>query len=154
MKKILSLFLFLVLVSACVCKKNLNRNDYETVSSADEVVVVDDNVNKGDKVYFALNEYRLSDETKKVLDAQVEKYKEQKDISLTIEGRCDERGTREYNLALGERRANAVKKYLVQKGIDAKRIKTISFGKENPLVIGTGEEVWAKNRVTVTVEEK
>ncbi len=70
---------------------------------------------------------------------------------MTIEGHCDERGTREYNLALGERRANAAKNYLVALGIDPNRIRTISYGKERPAVIGSNEAAWAQNRRAVTV---
>ena len=69
---------------------------------------------------------------------------------MTIEGHCDERGTREYNLALGERRADAVKNVLVAAGIPASRIATISYGKERPIVPGSNEEAWAQNRVAIT----
>ena len=144
LKKFLILLLFVVLVSACAS----TGDNYETANENEEV-----SINEDDNVYFGLNKYTLSKEAKAILDAQAEKYKDQ-DINITIEGRCDERGTREYNLALGERRANSVKQYLVKKGIPAKRIKTISYGKEDPLVVGSGEEVWAKNRVASTVEEK
>jgi peptidoglycan-associated lipoprotein len=72
-------------------------------------------------------------------------------VTVTIEGHCDERGTREYNLALGERRANAVKNVLVALGIPAQRISTISYGKERPAVVGSTEAAWAQNRRGVTV---
>lgn len=75
-------------------------------------------------------------------------------IKVIIEGHCDERGTREYNIALGERRAMAAKKYLIGKGINASRIKVISYGKERPAFIGSGEDIWAKNRRAVTVVEE
>jgi len=75
-------------------------------------------------------------------------------VRVTIEGHCDERGTREYNLALGERRANAAKNYLATLGIDPSRISTISYGKERPVAMGSDESAWAQNRraVTVTVQ--
>ena len=72
-------------------------------------------------------------------------------MTVTIEGHCDDRGTREYNLALGERRANAVKKALVALGVAANRVQTISYGKERPIVAGDNEEAWAQNRVGITV---
>ena len=72
-------------------------------------------------------------------------------MTISIEGHCDERGTREYNLALGERRANAAKDYLVQLGINPSRIKTISYGKERPVALGSSEGAWAQNRRSVTV---
>ena len=79
---------------------------------------------------------------------------DKKDIKIIVEGHCDERGTREYNLALGKKRAEAVKNYLVSKNVAAGRIKTISYGKEKPDMVGTGEAVWSKNRRAVVVEIK
>ena len=76
--------------------------------------------------------------------------KQYTNYQITIEGNCDERGTREYNFALGERRANAVRQYLVAQGVPAARIKTISYGKERPEVVGSDEGSWARNRVGVT----
>ena len=72
-------------------------------------------------------------------------------MNVVVQGYCDERGTREYNLALGERRANAVKAYLVAHGVDSSRISTISYGKERPAVLGNNEAAWAQNRRAVTV---
>ncbi|MEQ9556329.1 MAG: OmpA family protein, partial [Rhodospirillales bacterium] len=72
-------------------------------------------------------------------------------VTVTIEGHADERGTREYNLALGERRANAVKEYLIYLGIDAKRIKTVSYGEERPVALGSDDTAWAQNRRGVTI---
>jgi peptidoglycan-associated lipoprotein len=72
-------------------------------------------------------------------------------VRITIEGHCDERGTREYNLALGERRANAAKDYLISLGVNPGRVKTISYGKERPVAMGSNEAAWAQNRRAVTV---
>jgi len=104
-----------------------------------------------DRVLFGYDSADLNDETKKILDTQVSWLKSDAGIKITIEGHCDERGTREYNIALGEKRANAAKKYLTSNGIDAARIKIISYGKERPAFFGTSEEILAKNRRAVTV---
>ena len=147
LKKILFLFLFLVLVSACASSSN---DEYDTLEEGN---VANEEIAVGDRVYFGLNKYNLSPSAKKILDVQSEWLKSEEQINIIIEGRCDERGTREYNLALGERRANSVREYLVKKGISSKRIKTISYGKEKPVVEGSNEEAWAKNRVAITVQE-
>ncbi len=104
-----------------------------------------------DRVLFGYDSSDLNDETKKILDTQVSWLKSDAGIKITIEGHCDERGTREYNIALGEKRANAAKKYLTSNGVDAARIKIISYGKERPAFFGTSEEILAKNRRAVTV---
>jgi peptidoglycan-associated lipoprotein len=108
-------------------------------------------VNVGDRVFFAYNESDVSSEARATLDRQAAWLKKYGSVSVTVEGHCDERGTREYNLALGERRATAVKNYLVADGIPASRIKTISYGKERPAVVGSNEAAWAQNRRGVTV---
>ncbi|WP_448585381.1 peptidoglycan-associated lipoprotein Pal [Thermaurantiacus sp.] len=104
-----------------------------------------------DTVYFALDSYALDERARATLDAQARWLLDHAAVRVTIEGHCDERGTREYNLALGERRANAVKNYLAARGVDAARITTISYGKERPAVEGQDEEAWAQNRRSVTV---
>jgi len=104
-----------------------------------------------DRVLFGYDSADLNDETKKILDNQVSWLKSDVGIKITIEGHCDERGTREYNIALGEKRADAAKKYLTSNGIDAARIKIISYGKERPAFFGNSEEILAKNRRAVTV---
>ena len=90
-------------------------------------------------------------EAQQTLTHQAEWLKQYSKVNVTVEGHCDERGTREYNLALGERRAAAAKKYLVGTGIAANRISTISYGKERPAVIGSDESAWSQNRRAVTV---
>jgi peptidoglycan-associated lipoprotein len=103
-------------------------------------------VNVGDRVYFDLNEYTIRDDARPVLDAQSNWLRRYSGVRVRIEGNADERGTREFNLALGARRANAVRDYLVSHGVSADRISTISFGKESPLDPGTSEEAYQKNR--------
>ena len=107
----------------------------------------------GARVFFGYDSSELTSEARAALDRQAAYLTRFSSIVATVEGHADERGTREYNLALGERRANAVRSYLIAKGIPAKRLKTISYGKERPFILGSTEEAWAKNRRAVTVVE-
>jgi len=102
------------------------------------------------KVYFATDRDSLTDEAIATLGSQAEWLKKY-NRHATIEGHCDERGTREYNIALGERRANNVKRELVKNGVECGKIKTVSYGKERPEVEGSDENAWAMNRRGVTV---
>ncbi len=103
-------------------------------------------VSAGDRIYFGTNENTVSSEGGAILDAQAQWLQRYPQVMVRIEGNCDERGTREYNLALGARRAQAVKDYLAAHGVAASRITTISYGKEKPIDPGTGEDAWAHNR--------
>ena len=107
-----------------------------------------------DRVFFDTDQSDIDAEDQATLQSQATYLKQYGSIRVSIEGHADERGTREYNLALGERRANAAKNYLASLGIDASRISTISYGKERPDAIGSDEASWARNRraVTVTVQ--
>ena len=107
-------------------------------------------VNVGDTVHFAFNDYNVEDTDKAVLGRQAAWLSKYPSVRVTIEGHCDERGTREYNLALGARRANAVKEYLVSQGVSTGRIETISYGKERPICTDSNEACWAQNRRGVT----
>ena len=105
------------------------------------------------RVFFAFNSAEISDEAENNLLGQALYMKNHEDTKIQIAGNCDERGSTEYNLALGARRANAAKAVLVKDGVEASRISTISYGKERPLVKGTGEAVWKYNRnATTTVK--
>lgn len=108
-------------------------------------------VNVGDRVFFGYDQSDISAEGKATLDRQATWLKQYPNVSVTIEGHADERGTREYNLALGERRANSTKSYLLSQGVAASRIQTISYGKERPAVTDASPSGWAQNRRTVTV---
>lgn len=110
-------------------------------------------VNVGDRVFFGYDRYDLTPEARDTLEQQAAWLKQYPRISVVIEGHADERGTREYNLALGERRANAAKNYLVALGVSPSRLTTISYGKERPAVPGSNEAAWAQNRRAVTVVE-
>ncbi|QCE35474.1 peptidoglycan-associated lipoprotein Pal [Acetobacteraceae bacterium] len=104
----------------------------------------------GDRVYFALNQNRLTDADKVTLDKQAAWLSQYPDAKILIAGNCDDRGTQEYNLALGARRANAARDYLEAKGVDSARINTISYGKERPAVDGDTPEAWSANRNAIT----
>jgi peptidoglycan-associated lipoprotein len=103
-------------------------------------------INAGDRVYFDFDSYTLRADATPVLDAQSAWLSRYPNVAVRIEGNADERGTREYNLALGARRANSVRDYLVSHGVEAGRIQTISFGKEQPIDPGTSEEAYQRNR--------
>ena len=107
-------------------------------------------VNVGDRVFFGYDSSDLDSDALELLQDQVAWLKQNSGVSITIEGHCDERGTREYNLALGEKRAQAVKNYLVGLGINPDRVSTISYGKERPAVVGSNDGAWAQNRRSVT----
>ncbi|MBQ4471966.1 MAG: peptidoglycan-associated lipoprotein Pal [Alphaproteobacteria bacterium] len=104
-----------------------------------------------DVVYFRVNESAVDADARADLQAQAEWLKAHPQALVVIEGRCDERGTREYNLALGDKRANAARSYLIAKGVEPNRIQTISYGKDKPVVLGSDEAAWAKNRSATTV---
>ena len=104
-----------------------------------------------DTVHFDYDKYVIDAESQGILRSQAQWLMKYPAKTVTIEGHCDERGTREYNLALGERRANAAKNYLVGLGIDVGRITTVSYGKERPVALGSDEASWAKNRRAVTI---
>ncbi len=104
-----------------------------------------------DRIYFDTDKYDVDSDDQTTLQSQAQWLMENPTVRVTVEGHCDERGTRDYNLALGERRANAAKNYLASLGIDPSRITTISYGKERPVALGSDEAAWAQNRRAVTV---
>ena len=108
-------------------------------------------VNVGDRVFFDTDSSDLSAEARATLDRQVQWLKQYPNVSFTIEGHADERGTREYNIALGARRATAVQDYLIAHGVAATRMHTISYGKERPVAVCDDISCWSQNRRAVTV---
>ena len=108
-------------------------------------------VNVGDRVFFNYDSAELDTDAQELLQDQVAWLKQYSDVSVIIEGHCDERGTREYNLALGEKRAQSVKNYLISLGVSEARVSTISYGKERPAVVGSNDGAWAQNRRSVTI---
>lgn len=108
-------------------------------------------VNGQNVIYFDTDRYNIDSGDMAALQTQAQYLMQYTSLVATIEGHCDERGTREYNLALGERRANAAKNYLVSLGVPASRLRTVSYGKERPVALGSNESAWAQNRRAVTV---
>lgn len=108
-------------------------------------------VNGQNVIFFDTDRFNIDSADAAALQTQAQYLGQYPQISITVEGHADERGTREYNLALGERRANAAKNYLVGLGIDAGRIQTVSYGKERPVALGSDEQAWAQNRRAVSV---
>ena len=129
--------------SASSSSKSLFASAKQT--QADKLIAV------GDRVLFDYDSAKLDSSAKILLDAQSRFLRANTDLNFIIEGHADERGTREYNLALGEQRATAVRDYLVIQGIDSDRIKVISYGKEKPAVVGSNTMAWSKNRRAVTI---
>ena len=107
-------------------------------------------VEVGDRIFFGYDESIITDQSAETLQQQYQFLIRNPDLSITITGHCDERGTREYNLALGERRASAAKNYLISLGINSNRISVISYGKEKPAVEGHDETAWTQNRTAIT----
>jgi peptidoglycan-associated lipoprotein len=110
-------------------------------------------VNVGDRVFFGFNKSEINSESADTLKRQAAWMQENGNVTVVVEGHADERGTREYNLALGERRANAVREHLISLGVSAARINTISYGKERPAVLGSNEAAWGQNRRGVTLKK-
>jgi len=146
-----------LLVAGCSSKKEAATTgtdsgmNSEAISGAIPGSEQDLKQNVGDTVYFALDRSELTQEARGTLDRQAAWLKKFPAVRVTIEGHCDERGTREYNMALGARRANSARAYLVALGVESSRLQTVSYGAERPAVLGTGEAVWSQNRRDVTV---
>ena len=150
MRKIISLLVTGLAFAACECAPDQSVN----VGTAGGPGTPEDfKANIKDRVFFAFNKSHITEESKKTLEAQSGWLKTYPATKAVIAGHCDARGTREYNLALGERRAHAAKKTLVHMGVSHDRLRTISYGKDNPLVDGDTEEVYAQNRAAVTTIE-
>ncbi len=168
LKKILPILFVTFFVSACEAPMD------ETNTNNDNGAVTDNSVNNGytgdgigsehqgrdggelapgvpDTIRFAVDSSAIEGEAQTILSKHAGFIK-QSGTTVLVEGHCDERGTREYNLALGERRANAIKQYLVSQGVDGSKVDTISYGKERPVAEGSDESSWARNRRGITVK--
>lgn len=105
----------------------------------------------GDRVFFATDRFNLDPTAQATLQRQAQWLQANPGMVVTIEGHADERGTRQYNLALGARRANSVRRYLIAQGVDANRLRAVTFGKERPVALGSNESAWSQNRRGVSV---
>ena len=156
LKKTFLVLLFGLVVTACATKKTTTTAELDSQIQGDVYVGTDTvgELAKGvpDRVFFATNESVLTTISRDTLRKQAAWLRENGNVSVVIEGHADERGTREYNLALGERRANAVKDYLMTYGISGSRLSVISYGKERPVNSGSNPLAWSQNRRSVTVK--
>ena len=141
-----------LVLSACATKKvaTMGQMQGDVYTGTDTVEYLADGV--PDRVFFATNETILTTRSRDTLRKQAGWLRENSDVTVVLEGHADERGTREYNLALGERRANAAKDYLMTYGVSSNRISVISYGKERPVDSGSNPLAWSKNRRSVTVK--
>tara|TARA_B100001109_G_C18658114_1_gene378224 strand:- start:157 stop:633 length:477 start_codon:yes stop_codon:yes gene_type:complete len=139
-----------LVLSACATKKVNNQMQGDVYTGKDTVEYLASGV--ADRVFFATNESVLTTASRETLRKQASWLRKNSKINVVLEGHADERGTREYNLALGERRANSVKDYLMTYGISGNRISVISYGKERPVDSGSNPLAWSKNRRSVTVK--
>jgi peptidoglycan-associated lipoprotein len=143
--KLIGIIASVLLVAACTTGPNSGSgsdSDVEVIPGTESDLVQ----NVGDRAYFDFNSYSLTAEGRNTLQAQAAWLKMWPSVVARIEGNCDERGTREYNLALGDRRANAVRDYLITLGIASQRVSAVSYGKERPYCGASTEECWQENR--------
>jgi|TARA_B100001093_G_C26649646_1_gene936900 peptidoglycan-associated lipoprotein len=147
---LLILFMTIALGACSTAKKASNETSGDVYTGTDTVEFLAKGV--PDRVFFATNKSSLTSASRETLRKQATYLRKNKDLNVTIEGHADERGTREYNLALGERRANAAKDYLMTYGISGKRLSVISYGKEKPVNSDSTSLAWSQNRRAVTVK--
>ena len=149
-RKFLVIILAGLTLTACATQKKAGMMQGDVYTGSDTVEYLATGV--ADRVFFATNKSTLTTAARDTLRKQAAWMRKKKDLTFTIEGHADERGTREYNLALGERRANAAKDYLMTYGISGKRISVISYGKEKPVNAASTPLAWSQNRRSVTVK--
>jgi peptidoglycan-associated lipoprotein len=145
-----SLFALTLAVAACSTNNNPDANN-PNANASTPGSVQDFVVNVGDRVFFESDQSDLTPQARATLDKQVQWLQQYSQYSFTIEGHADERGTREYNIALGARRAQTVRDYLASRGLPAQRMRTISYGKERPVAVCNDISCWSQNRRAVTV---
>jgi len=150
LKNVLLVIFAALLLSACSTAKKSGDIDGDVYTGSETVKYLASGV--PDRIFFATNKSSLTTASRSTLRKQATYLRKNKDLSVTIEGHADERGTREYNLALGERRANAARDYLMTYGISGKRISVISYGKEKPVNPASTPLAWSQNRRSVTVK--
>ena len=150
LKNVLLVVFATLILSACSTAKKSGNIDGDVYTGKETVEYLASGV--PDRIFFATNKSSLTTASRATLRKQATYLRKNKNLNVTIEGHADERGTREYNLALGERRANAAKDYLMTYGISENRISVISYGKERPVDSGSNPLSWSKNRRSVTVK--
>ena len=150
LKNIFLIIFTTLILSACSTAKKAGNIDGDVYTGTDTIEYLASGV--PDRVFFATNKSSLTTKSRETLRKQATYLRKNKKLNVTIEGHADERGTREYNLALGERRANAAKDYLMTYGISGKRISVISYGKEKPVNPASTPLAWSQNRRSVTVK--
>ena len=152
LKKVLLIVFASLALTACAASQKVKTGQMQSdvYTGTDTVEYLANGVK--DRVFFATNKSTLTTASRDTLRKQAAWMRKSKDLSVTVEGHADERGTREYNLALGERRANTVKDYLMTYGISGNRISVISYGKERPVNSGSSPLAWSQNRRSVTVK--
>ena len=149
LKNVLLVIFATLILSACSTAKKSGNIDGDVYTGKETVEYLASGV--PDRIFFATNKSSLTTASRATLRKQATYLRKNKNLNVTIEGHADERGTREYNLALGDRRANAAKDFLMAQGISASRITTISFGKERPVNSASNNKAWSQNRRSVTV---
>jgi peptidoglycan-associated lipoprotein len=149
--KILGTLAVVALLAACSDQKTTASTGAGATTSGPVPGSEEDLVaNVGDRVFFAFNASNLAPDAQATLDKQAGWLGKYQQVNVQVAGNCDDRGTEEYNLALGQRRANSSRDYLVARGVAAARVTTISYGKDRPTAMGDNEQAWAQNRNTIT----
>ena len=149
--KLLGALAAVALLAACANKQEAAQTGAGAATSGPVPGSQEDLVaNVGDRVFFDFNQSSLKSDARATLDRQSGWLAKYPQVNVQVAGNCDDRGTEEYNLALGQRRANSSRDYLVARGVAASRISTISYGKDRPTALGDNEQAWAQNRNTIT----
>ena len=149
--KLIGALAAVALLAACANKQEAAQTGAGAATSGPVPGSQEDLVaNVGDRVFFDFDRSSLKDDARATLDRQAGWLGKYPQVNVQVAGNCDDRGTEEYNLALGQRRANASRDYLVARGVQASRISTISYGKDRPTALGDNEQAWAQNRNTIT----
>jgi peptidoglycan-associated lipoprotein len=150
--KVIGLMAALALLGACSDKDAASTGGAGTATTQGAAPGSQEDLvaNVGDRVFYALDSSTLNSDSRATLDRQAAWLARYPQVSIQIAGNCDERGTTEYNLALGQRRANASRDYLVARGVSSARVTTISYGKERPTAVGSDEQAYSQNRNAIT----
>jgi peptidoglycan-associated lipoprotein len=151
-KKIFSVIAVAVLFSACQSKTSNNNLVSDNNAPSDTGMQYRAAKLADSTVFFEYNSDKLSNKGKEILDSQAKWLKDNSDARITVEGHCDQRGSKEFNYTLGKKRAVAAKKYLTEQGVNSSKIRVVTYGKDRPAVQGEGEEVWSKNRRAIIVK--